>query len=175
MSHPAPSTVAIEGDFYQVGVVVRDIDEGMARYSQLFGLGPFWRLDTHYRARYREWEGIVANRNAFARWGDLWLEMVAPGEGQSNAREWLEQRGEGIFHLGYAVDDVMAHPARWPVCFQPLETRTKDGHPALVHLDTVKEFGYFAELTERSLAQRINEGIAAALADPTAPGHVACP
>ena len=38
------------GDFYQIGVVVRDIDAGMAHYRNLLGLGPFWRLDTDMRA-----------------------------------------------------------------------------------------------------------------------------
>ncbi|MFV0645928.1 MAG: VOC family protein [Sphingomonadaceae bacterium] len=166
------SNFPIRGDFYQVGVVVRDIDEGMDRYRRLFGLGPFWRLDTNYHGSYRDWTGNVANSNAFTRWGDLWLEMVAPGIGNSNAREWLETRGEGIFHLGFAVDDVMDHPTEWPVCFQPLSTKTDDGRPALVHLDTVADFGFFTELSDRDLVEKLNARIAEALADPTAEGHV---
>lgn len=168
-----PESLPIRGDLYQIGVVVRDIDQGMARYRRLFGLGPWWRLDTNYQARYRDWTGTVANSNAFARWGDMWLEMVAPGEGQSNAREWLEQRGEGIFHLGFAVDDVMDHPAHWPVVFHPFQTVTDDGRPAIVHLDTVADFGFFAELSDRTLVTKLNDAIAAALADPSAQGHVA--
>lgn len=96
----------VAGDFFQIGVVVRDIDEGMARYQQTLGVGPFWRLDTDYEGRYRNWRGCFANRNAFARWGNVYLEMVQPVIGEGNAREWLETRGEGIFHLGYATDDL---------------------------------------------------------------------
>lgn len=173
MNLPSGRPQAIEGQLYQIGVVVRDIDEGMAHYRQLFGLGPFWKLDTNYRARYCNWEGTVANRNAFARWGQLWLEMVAPDEGNSNAREWLETRGEGIFHLGFSVDDVTAHPPQWPVCFQPLETRTSDGAPAIVHLDTLADFGFFTELSHRSLVEKLNARISAALADPSSEGYVA--
>src|SRR4029079_7488170 len=60
-------TMGLQGDFYQVGVVVRDVEAGMARYRALLGLGPFMRLETCYRARYRDWTGEIANRNAFAR------------------------------------------------------------------------------------------------------------
>ena len=85
-----------QGDLYQIGVVVRDIDRGMEQYRQLLGLGPFWRLDTDYEGRYRDWRGRFANRNAFTRWGNLYLEMIEPVTGEGNAREWLETRGEGI-------------------------------------------------------------------------------
>ena len=68
------------GDFHQIGVVVRDIDQGMAHYAGLLDLGPFWRLDTDYEGRYRDWRGRFANRNAFTKWGDVYLEMVEPEE-----------------------------------------------------------------------------------------------
>ena len=55
----------IAGDFFQIGVVVRDLERGMAHYRDLLGLGPFMRIDTHYEGRYRNWTGTFANRNAF--------------------------------------------------------------------------------------------------------------
>lgn len=79
----------LQGDFYQIGIVVRDIDEGMAHYQELLGVGPFWRLDTDYEGRYREWRGRFANRNAFTRWGNVYLEMDPardrPGQRQGMA------------------------------------------------------------------------------------------
>lgn len=167
-----PAIRAGIGAPYQFGIVVRNIDQGMARYRELLGLGPFWRLDTSYRARHRDWEGQVANCNAFARWGALWLELVAPDKGNSTAREWLEMRGECLFHLGFSVDDVMVHSPRWPVCFQPLEALTFQGAPTIVHLDTVAEFGFHVELSHHSLVERLNGAISAALVDPSASGHV---
>jgi hypothetical protein len=147
------------GDFYQIGVVVRDIDKGMAQYSTLLGLGPFWRLDTHYEGRYRDWTGTFANRNAFTKWGDLYLEMIEPGLGQGNAREWLETRGEGIFHLGYATDDLAQRPGGAQVCFESFGARMPDGSPAVIHLDTVDQLGYFVELSDHRLVTRLNATI----------------
>jgi methylmalonyl-CoA/ethylmalonyl-CoA epimerase len=149
------TVLMLDGTLYQIGVVVRRLESGMLRYAQLFGLGPFRRLDTRYTARYRDWTGTIANRNAFARWGGLCLEMIEPGEGEGNAREWLETRGEGIFHLGYATDDLTQRPNGASVCFETLDTRTADGHPAVIHLDTAAELGYFVELSDRALADRL--------------------
>jgi methylmalonyl-CoA/ethylmalonyl-CoA epimerase len=156
--------ISLEGSFYQIGVVVRDIEAGMALYRRLLGLGPFWRLDTHYRARYRAWTGTVANRNAFTRWGDVYLEMIEPGLGESNAKEWLATRGEGIFHLGYAVDDMSQRPDGAECVFESFGACLADGSAAVIHLDTVERLGYFLELSHRSLVARLNGAIDAFMA-----------
>jgi len=148
-----------EGDFYQVGVVVRDLERGMEQYRTLLGLGPFMTIQTNYRARYRDWKGTIANRNAFTRWGNLYLEMVEPGIGEGNAREWLETRGEGIFHLGYATDDLTQRPGGVQVCFESFGATLDNGDAAVIHLDTVAELGYFVELSDRALVDRLNGAI----------------
>lgn len=149
----------LKGDFYQIGIVVRDIEEGMARYRQLLGLGPFWRLDTDYEGRYRDWRGRFANRNAFTRWGDVYLEMIQPVVGEGNAKEWLETRGEGIFHMGYAVDDMSQRPGGVDCVFESWGATLSNGDAAVIHLDTVPQLGYFVELSDRSLVNKLNAGI----------------
>lgn len=153
------------GDFYQVGVVVRNIEEGMERYRKLLGLGPFWRLDTDYDGRYRQWRGRFANKNAFTRWGDVYLEMIEPVVGEGNAKEWLETRGEGIFHLGYAVDDLTQRPAGVECVFASWGSTLANGDPAVIHLDTVAQLGYYVELSDRDLVIRLNAGIDSFLAE----------
>jgi hypothetical protein len=148
-----------DGDLYQVGVVVRNIEQGMARYRALLGLGPFWRLDTNYHGRYRNWRGTFANKNAFARWGDLYLEMIEPGLGEGNAKEWLETRGEGIFHVGYATDNLDQRPGGVEVCFESFGALNADGKAAVIHLDTVDQLGYFVELSDRPLVTKVNMAI----------------
>jgi len=148
-----------QGELYQIGVVVRNIEQGMANYRNLLGLGPFMRIDTHYQGRYREWTGTIANKNAFCRWGKLYLEMIEPGLGQSNAKEWLDTRGEGIFHLGYATDHLDQRPEGVEVCFETLSTLTHDQRPAVIHLDTVDRLGYFVELSDRALVRKLTTAI----------------
>lgn len=169
-----PARIRFDGELYQIGVVVRSLEQGMAHYASLLGLGPYARIDTDYTGRYRDWTGRIANRNAFARWGKLYLELIEPGIGQSNAREWLETRGEGIFHLGYATDDLDQRPGGVAVCFESLDTRLPSGKPAIIHLDTVDQLGYFLELADRALAERLSRWIDAVhdgSADPNAFGQ----
>lgn len=162
----APGAVpGLVGDFQQIGVVVRDIDIGMARYRDLLGLGPFWRMDTDYHGRYRDWRGRFANRNAFTRWGDVYLEMIEPVVGEGNAREWLETRGEGIFHLGYAVDDMSQRPDGAECVFESWGATVAGGGAAVIHLDTVATLGYYVELSDRGLVNRLNAGIDRYLAE----------
>lgn len=150
------SAIQFDGDLYQIGVVTRNLEQSMAHYGTLLGLGPFARTDTDYTGRYREWIGRIANRNAFARWGSLYLEMVEPGIGQSNAREWLETRGEGIFHLGYATDDLDQRPGGAEVVFETLDVKLPSGKSAVIMLDTVDQLGYFVELADRSIADKLS-------------------
>ena len=154
-----------EGDFYQIGVVVRDLEAAMEHYRRLLGLGPFWRLDTAYRGRYRDWTGEFANRNAFTRWGRLYLELIEPGLGEGPAKEWLETRGEGIFHLGYAVDDMSQRPDGAECVFESWGATLPDGSPAVIQLDTVERLGYFFELSDRALVARLNARIDSFLAE----------
>ena len=141
---------------YQVGVVVADLEAGMGRYSRLLGLSGWKRMDTDYVARYRKWEGRIANRNAFAPWRPIHLEMIEPGVGEGNAREWLQRRGEGIFHIGVAADDIRARPLDTEIVFEVQTQRQPDGSPAIVHLDTVDSLGFFLELAWRPMAERLD-------------------
>ncbi len=113
----------------------------MTRYRELLGLGPFWRLDTHYEGRYRNWTGTFAKKTAFTRWEKLYCEMIEPGLGEGNAKEWLQTQGEGICHLGYATDDLSQRPG--------------GGDPS--------RYGgaawLFVELSDRVLVQRVNSAI----------------
>jgi catechol 2,3-dioxygenase-like lactoylglutathione lyase family enzyme len=149
------------GTVYQIGVVVADLEAGMARYSRLFGLRDWKRMDTDYTGRYRDWTGRIANRNAFAPWGPIHLEMIEPGIGEGNAMEWLKTRGEGIFHIGVAVDDVRLRAEREDVVFEVSGRTQPDGFPAIVHLDTVATLGYFTELTWQPMADSLSQWVAA--------------
>jgi hypothetical protein len=147
------------GDFYQIGVVVADIDQGIEHYRSLLGLGPFWRLDTDYEGRYRDWHGRIVNKNAFTKWGDVYLEMIQPIVGKGNAKEWLDNCGPGIFHLGYAVDDLSQRPAEAPCVFESWGAQTENGGAAVIHLDTVDQLGYFVELADRNLVVKLSQKI----------------
>lgn len=148
-----------QGDLFQLGIVVRNIDAGMAMWRDLAGVDVFWRLDTDYLGRYRDWTGRFANRNAFAKAGALYLELVEPVIGEGNAKEWLNTRGEGIFHLGYAVDDMNQRPCGAECVFESWGARMENGEAAVIHLDTMATLGHYTEFTHRPTADALNATI----------------
>ena len=95
----------------QIGIVVRDLDQATQWLTSLFGIGPFrfieWpnRPDSKYF--YRGNEEHIKIRQAFVQVGPLELELIQPMEGDRNAyREFLEQKGGGIHHVLFEVDDM---------------------------------------------------------------------
>jgi methylmalonyl-CoA/ethylmalonyl-CoA epimerase len=145
----------IAGRLYHLGVVVRDVDAAMSRYRTLLGVPTFHRLDTNYQARHRDWEGTIANRNAFGKWGPLVVELVEPGLGQGPAGEFLHGRGEGLFHVGYATDDPTQRPGGVLPCFEVHSSIRPDGSYGIVYLDTLDTLGFFLELVHTTMAQRV--------------------
>lgn len=93
---------------HHVGVAVHDLDAAVARFGELLGLHD-WMLstisaDTEFRCA----EEISGARTAFAQMGPINLELVQPTEGSWTPREFLDTRGEGVYHLGIRVPDVGA-------------------------------------------------------------------
>ena len=94
---------------FQIGVIVRDMDQAMAYYESL-GIGPFVApkgtapiLD---RQVYGKPAPDVKNRISTVQMGAVELELVQPVSGNSVQREFLEKHGEGVNHLAFLVDDL---------------------------------------------------------------------
>lgn len=58
------------------------------------------------RATYRGQATDATFRQAFLRWGETEIEIIEPGPEPSSWREFLEERGPGIHHLGFTVPDL---------------------------------------------------------------------
>jgi methylmalonyl-CoA/ethylmalonyl-CoA epimerase len=92
----------------QIGIVVRDADAVIKSWTALFGVSPW---------SYREMGGKDAKgrdfkvKLAFASLGGVQLELIQPVEGRIFHSAFLEQHGEGLYHLGFYVDDVDAEAA----------------------------------------------------------------
>lgn len=77
-------------------IVVRDMDEALQRYRQLYGIAPSER-------------SVVTSQRvevAFLPVGDTQLELVQPLDADSGVGRYLEQRGEGLHHIGLLVEDI---------------------------------------------------------------------
>jgi methylmalonyl-CoA epimerase len=81
---------------HHVGVAVADLDEAVQTYERLFA----GRLE--HRARVED-QGVEA---ASMRVGDSRVELLAPLGDDTPVGKFLANRGPGLHHLAYEVDDV---------------------------------------------------------------------
>lgn len=81
-----------------IGFAVQDIDQAIAHYSAAFGI--------------TEWERIpMPERHmdvAAARMGEVLLELIAPTSDEAAFAKYLKDKGAGVHHIAYRVDDINA-------------------------------------------------------------------
>jgi catechol 2,3-dioxygenase-like lactoylglutathione lyase family enzyme len=105
-----PELEAFAGrSIFQIGFVVRDFEGALARYSALLGPGR-WRCWTfgardHARCEYRGGPTDFTSRLALNDQAPQ-LELIEPLTGPSTHKDWLDERGEGIHHVGVIVASV---------------------------------------------------------------------
>lgn len=93
-----------------IGFAVADVEQGIAFYSQAFGL--------------TEWERIsMPERHmavGVARLGDTLIELIAPTSDEAAFARFLRDKGPGVHHIAYRVDDIRAALAELQVRGVPL-------------------------------------------------------
>jgi hypothetical protein len=101
---------AVESPFsklIQVGVVVKDLDKVVERLTSS-GLGPFTPMtipddaEQWFRGKPMDAKFKISG----AKLGEIMLEVIQPLEGKSPHQEFLDNHGEGIQHIAFAVDDL---------------------------------------------------------------------
>jgi methylmalonyl-CoA/ethylmalonyl-CoA epimerase len=79
-----------------IGIAVNDLDAAIAFYRDVYGIV--------------EWERIeLPERHmavAVCHIGDSMLELITPTSDEAAFARFLHERGEGVHHLAYEVDDV---------------------------------------------------------------------
>lgn len=83
---------------HHLGVAVEDLDEALATYEELFG------AELEHRERVPE-QGVEA---ASLRVGDSRVELLASLGEETPVGKFLAQRGPGMHHVAYEVEDIRA-------------------------------------------------------------------
>jgi catechol 2,3-dioxygenase-like lactoylglutathione lyase family enzyme len=103
----------IFGKFHHICIVVRDIDASQ-RYYESVGIGPwvdYPPLDEYTELQMPDVEGFRGLIYRYAWVGDVQMQLCQPGDGGTPQRRFLEDRGEGVFHVGFEVADADAADA----------------------------------------------------------------
>lgn len=81
-----------------LGFAVRNIDEAVAFYSRAFGVVEWERIEMPERHM----------QVAVTRVGETLLELIAPTSEDASFAKFLNERGPGMHHIAYRVDDIQA-------------------------------------------------------------------
>ncbi len=85
-----------------IGIAVKDIDRANSLYSQLLGEDPY------------KTETVISEKviTSFFKSGPNKIELLAATEVDSTIAKYIEKKGEGIHHIAFAVDDIVAEMNR---------------------------------------------------------------
>lgn len=85
-----------------MGIAVKDLGEAEIRYTQLLGTAPYKREEV-------ESEGVIT---LFFMAGENKIELLQATRPDSAIARFVEKKGEGLHHIAYHVDDILAEMER---------------------------------------------------------------
>ncbi len=85
-----------------IGIAVKDLNASNLLFEKLLGV-------PHYKMEDVLSEGV---RTSFFKVGPNKIELLAALNDESEIMKFLEKKGEGIHHIAFAVDDIMAEMKR---------------------------------------------------------------
>ena len=97
------------GALNHIGLVVEDVDEAIEFYESIFGIGPF-TVDT-YRLEgvmYRGKPMDAVIKAGFGFSGECLIELVEVVEGETPHTDFFSEKGEGVQHIAFPVEDMPA-------------------------------------------------------------------
>jgi len=91
----------------QLGIVVEDLEKTRADIERHFDVGPFNVFEFDQKAIIADGSEICTRiKVGLAEAGSVQIELIQPVRGENLYTEFLAKRGEGLHHLGYAVDSL---------------------------------------------------------------------
>ena len=124
---------------HHICIVVKDIEKTKAYYESI-GIGPwvdYPPLVEYIKLNVIDEKGFFDTRFVYTQIGDLQLQLAQPGEGKTIYKEFLETKGEGVFHIGFEVQDVdAAEKQLMDEGIKVLASGRQDDGSGLSYLDT---------------------------------------
>ena len=95
-------------NLHHIAIVVKDMEKAIQFYTSI-GVGPFEDyppLTEYIKLNVPDETGFFNLKFKVAQVGDIQIQLCQPGEGKSPYKDFLEKKGEGVYHLGFVVDQV---------------------------------------------------------------------
>jgi methylmalonyl-CoA/ethylmalonyl-CoA epimerase len=85
-----------------IGIAVKDLEKSNALFANLFG-------KPHYKVEEVESEGV---KTSFFEVGPNKIELLEGTNKESPIAKFIKKNGEGIHHIAFAVDNILAEVER---------------------------------------------------------------
>jgi catechol 2,3-dioxygenase-like lactoylglutathione lyase family enzyme len=136
----------------QVGLIVRDIEKSRAAYARVLGVdvpdiiisGTQAEANTEYRGGPTE----ARAKLTFFQVGQVSIELIEPFNGPSTWQEFLDEKGEGVHHIAFEVDDAQACTEEMADEGISLVQRGDYEGGSYTYLDAQKSLGLVLELLQ---------------------------
>jgi methylmalonyl-CoA/ethylmalonyl-CoA epimerase len=117
----------------QIGIVVKDVEQVIEYYTSAFGWGPFQIREVDLKGfTYRNRLSDCRLKVAYLQSGSIQVELIQVLEGDTPHTDFLRQKGEGLQHICFRVDDFAATAAEL----------AKEGIEPVWHLPGMPVFAY---------------------------------
>ena len=137
---------------WHIGIVVKDLEKIIDFYTKAFGWGPWERFTADFpHATVRDKPASYKGKRVLVQLGGVALEIGEPGEGESVQKEFFNNKGEGLHHLAFYVDDIEEEVAKLEgLGIEILQSaKDEDGKYAYVYLNTEATGNIILELNRR--------------------------
>ena len=136
---------------HHICVAVHDMKRAVAYYESV-GIGP-WHdyppLEEFTRLDVPDPDGFRNLIYRYAWIGDFQLQLVQPGPEPTPQRRFLDEHGEGVFHVGFEVPDADAADARAAeLGIAPLMRGRRANGSGFTYFDTAKRAGVVLEIRQ---------------------------
>ncbi len=85
-----------------IGIAIKSLEKSNELFQKLFG-------KEHYKVEKVEREGVSTS---FFQLGETKIELLEATTKESAISKFIEKKGEGIHHIAYEVDDILAEMKR---------------------------------------------------------------
>ncbi|HZJ88340.1 MAG TPA: VOC family protein [Sphaerochaeta sp.] len=160
-----PTLSFLNNGVAQIAYVVEDVYECAVAYSRAFGVGP-WDFYTYDKTilsvmRRHKKPTEYGMRIALSYFGDTRIELIQHLHGDTVYKEFIENHGYGVQHLGFLVENIEeamqeAESAGFAITMEG-GGHGLDGDGYFAYLDTEKELGTTLELIQRPKRRRAPE------------------
>lgn len=137
----------------QIAIVVRDIEQASKRWADLFGVEVPTPITTQpglsVNQTYRGKPSDAQARLAFLNLGNIQIELIQPLGGDSSWQQVLDEKGEGVHHIGIWVENAAGSQEFLSERGVDVLHRGDMGEGQYVYFDSADKYGVMIELLEK--------------------------